>query len=340
MKKVMLCMAIVLVIAVAGCKPKEAGVTATVAPSGGDVVATIGDQTITAKDLDDAVKPMLQGIEMKIYQLKKRTLDSLVEEKLVEAAAKKDGISVEDYIKKEIEAKVIPPTDAEVKKVYEERKGKDAPPFDQVKAQIADYLAQSQRMRLQGELVARLKTEGNVKILMEPPRVTVAVGDAPALGPKDAKVTFIEFSDYECPFCGREREVIWQVVDKYKDKVRYVFKDFPLSFHRSAQKAAEAAHCAGDQGKYWEYNKMAYANQKDLSVESLKKYAKDVGIDTAKFDTCLDSGAQTARVKKSLEEGSAAGVSGTPAYFINGIMLSGAQPPEAFGEVIDAELKK
>jgi protein-disulfide isomerase len=342
MKKIFACVGVAIMLAaVLSCTKKDtAGSLPSTATGPGGVVAKIGDEEISSTQLDEAAKAQLKGLEMKVYQIKKQVLDGLIDEKLVTAAAKKEGKSLEDYAKAMIDDKVVPPTDAEVKKVYEERKGADAPAFDEVKKQIAEYLVQAQRKRFQQELITKLRAEAKVKVLLDPPRVEVSMGDSPAMGPKDAKVTLVEFSDYQCPFCGREREVIWQIVDKYKDKVRYVFKDFPLSFHRDAQKSAEAAHCAGDQGKYWEYNKKAFESQNALGVDDLKKYAKELGLDTAKFDKCLDSGAYEAGVKKSLEEGAMAGVSGTPAYFINGIMLSGAQPPEAFVEIIEAELQK
>jgi protein-disulfide isomerase len=158
------------------------------------------------------------------------------------------------------------------------------------------------------------------------------------MGPKNAPITIIEFTDYECPFCGRVRPTITQIMDKYKGKVRYVLRDYPLPFHGNAKKASEAAHCAGDQKKYWEMNKLLFQNQKTLGVGELKKYAKDIGLNTGKFDKCLDSGKYTKKVDENQAYGSKVGVNGTPAFFINGIVLSGAQPVGAFTEIIDAEL--
>lgn len=174
-------------------------------------------------------------------------------------------------------------------------------------------------------------------------RVQVSADDDPAIGAKNAQVTIIEFSDFECPFCGRALPTVKQVLKDYEGKVRVVYRDFPLSFHPNAQKAAEAAECADDQGKFWEYHDKLFANQQALTVDNLKQYAKDLGLDAAKFNSCLDSGKYASEVQKDMAAGSAAGVSGTPTFFIgndeNGYqMIVGAQPYAVIKAAIDAEL--
>ena len=172
-------------------------------------------------------------------------------------------------------------------------------------------------------------------------KVNVEIGDSPVLGSKTAKVTIVEFSDYECPFCGRHFEQTYPQLKKdYIDtgKVQLVFKDFPLSFHPQAQKAAESARCAGEQGKYWEMHDKLFSNQQSLSVENEKKWAKELGLNTAKFDSCLDSGKYASAVQADSNYGQSIGVSGTPAFFINGKKLVGAQPYSSFQAAINAEL--
>jgi hypothetical protein len=127
-------------------------------------------------------------------------------------------------------------------------------------------------------------------------------------------------------------------MDSYPNKIVVYFRDFPLAFHENAQKAAEAAECAGEQGKYWEMHDKLFANQQSLDVASLTKYASDLELDTVAFNTCLDSGAMSAEVQKDIADGKAAGVEGTPTAFINGEILVGAQPFESFKKIIDAEL--
>ena len=173
--------------------------------------------------------------------------------------------------------------------------------------------------------------------------VDVSADDDPVKGEATAPVTIIEFSDYQCPFCGR----FWQdtLPSLEKDyiatgKVKFVYRDFPLSFHPYAQPGAEAADCAGDQGKYWEYHDKIFASQASLSDSSWEQFATDIGLNLNTFKTCFSSGKHRAEVQKDFNDGQAAGVSGTPAFFINGKLISGAQPYSVFKQIIDAELAK
>jgi len=174
--------------------------------------------------------------------------------------------------------------------------------------------------------------------------VAVELGDSPAKGNADAKVTFVEFSDYECPFCGRFYTDVYQLLEKEyiaTGKVKLVFKDFPLSFHPSAQKAAESAHCVrdqkGDEGYFLMHN-LLFENQQSLSVENEKKWARTLGVDGAAFDTCLDSGKYAKLVQDNLVYGQSLGVSGTPTSYINGKEIVGAQPYSVVKQMIEDEL--
>jgi len=157
-------------------------------------------------------------------------------------------------------------------------------------------------------------------------------------GSSDAKVTIIEYSDFECPYCGRAQPTIKQIMSDYAGKVKLQFKHFPLSFHQYAEKAAEAAECAADQGKFWELHDLMFSNSDSLTVDNIKQYAKAVGVDTSTFNCCLDSGKKAAAVQADMQEGVAAGVTGTPAFLINGKLVTGAQPYEVFKAAIDSAL--
>lgn len=185
------------------------------------------------------------------------------------------------------------------------------------------------------------------------PEVVVSLNDDPVKGNSDAPVTIIEFSDYQCPFCGRFfKTTLPEIEREYikSGKVKYVFRDFPLEFHKQAPKASEAANCAGDQGKYWEMHDKLFENQSDLKLEKLKQYATEIGIDSKSFDTCLDSGKYAGEIEKDLEDGKRAGVSGTPSFFIGksqkdkteivGKRVVGARPYQAFKQVIDQLLSE
>lgn len=202
------------------------------------------------------------------------------------------------------------------------------------------------------ELAQEGKTKEDIIGLLKAPTQTsktqtaktkVSLDDDPSKGSDNAPVTIIEFSDYQCPYCARFwRDTLPQIEEEYIEtgKVKFVYRDFPLGFHQYAQKAAEAAECADEQGNYWDYHDKLFENQNALDTASLKQYAKDLGLDTAKFNDCLDSGKYASEVQKDFEDGQAAGVTGTPAFFINGQSVVGAQPFSAFKQVIDAELVK
>ncbi len=153
-----------------------------------------------------------------------------------------------------------------------------------------------------------------------------------------APVTLVVFSDFQCPYCSRSKDTMDEILKNYKDKVRIVFKHYPLSFHQNAQKAAETSECASEQGKFWEMHDKLFANQETLSVDNFKKWAGELKLDNKKFDTCLDSGKYSEKVKKDLVEGQSKGVDGTPATFVNGKLISGAQPFDNFKTIIDLEL--
>jgi protein-disulfide isomerase len=330
--------------ALLGCgqgKTGAATATAIAAPNSAEVVAVLNGADITNADLMKKLEPQLKRFESEIYKMKEMALGELIDDRLLEQAAKADGKSADAYMEDYLKKNATEPSEEEVKKFYDYRKeqmgGKS---FEDAKAQITEFLKSNQKAALRNKLLDGLRASAKVEIKMEPPRVDVKVGNSPTKGPEGAPVTVIEYSDYQCPYCSRARPTVNQIIEAYPDDVLYVFKDFPLSFHKDSQKAHEAAHCAGDQGKYWEMNKILFENQGALGVSDLKGYAQKVGLNMSKFNKCLDNGTHAKKVSESLNEGQTVGVSGTPAFFINGVMLSGARPIASFKEQIDAELKR
>jgi protein-disulfide isomerase len=185
-----------------------------------------------------------------------------------------------------------------------------------------------------------LRARHPVEVVLDSPRTAIAADPVRLKGSPDAPVQIVEFSDFECPFCRRAESTVQAVVAKYQGKVSLAYRDFPLNgIHPSAQQAAEASRCAADQGKFWAYHERLFASEA-LDVKTLKSHARDVGLDQAKFDTCLDSGRLREAVERDADLGRNAGVSGTPAFFINGIPLTGAQPQAAFEKIIDEELMR
>jgi protein-disulfide isomerase len=319
-----------------------AGVIITTTPwsaAADDTLATVGTKTFTRSEIETRVKPKLVEIEAQKFEVMREGLDEAIAEELfkLEAAARK--VTPEQLEKDEIEAKIPAPTDAEIQKVYDDNKEDlQGQTLDQVKPQILEYLkaekAQGRRLAFIQELKTKYKTVDKLRA----PTVDVATAGRPERGGAKAPITIVEFSDYQCPFCKRGEDSAQKVFDTYGDKVRIVFRNYPLPFHERARPAAEASLCANAQGKFWEYNKKLFANQNALADDNLKQYAKDLGLDTAKFDECYAKKPYSADIDKDLADGVAAGVNGTPAFFINGRSLSGAQPFEKFKEIIDEEL--
>jgi len=303
-------------------------------------LAKVGDKVFTRADIEARIKPKLVEIEAQRYEAMREGLDEAVAEELfkLEAAARK--ITPEQLGKDEIEAKVPAPADADIQKVYDENKEElQGQTLEQIKPQIVEYLKGEKAQVRRAAFIDELKKKYKASDSLKAPVVEVATAGRPERGGgAKAPVTIVEFSDYQCPFCKRGEDSVQKVVETYGDKVRIVFRDYPLPFHPQARPAAEAANCAHDQGKFWEYNKKLFANQGSLSETNYKAWAKELGLDTAKFDECLAKKTHSAKIDKDIADGAAAGVNGTPAFFINGRSLSGAQPFEKFKEVIDNEL--
>ncbi len=223
---------------------------------------------------------------------------------------------------------------------YEQQKSRIRAPLENVRPQVAQLVRQIREQQAREAFVEKLRESHEVAVYLDPPRLPVDLSDAPILGPLDAPVTIVEFSDFQCPYCRRVQPTLAKVKEKYGDKIRWSFKDLPLvSIHPAARKAAEAARCAGDQGKFWEY-RAAMFEETDISDSLHTRTAEALELDGEKFQGCLDSDQYRDAVQADLTEAEGLGLTGTPAFLINGVLLSGAQPFEAFEEVIDRELER
>ncbi len=307
----------------------------------GDILARIGEVEIPRSEVEESVAKELRDLDRQRYDILEKGLDAIVNDKLVEIAAEDKGMASDAFLTAEVEAKIQPVTDVEIDQFYEQRKGQIQQPKEAVAGQIRQYLEQTRKQEAFGKLVASLRAEHKPQILLDPMRIEVATAGAPSFGPESAPVTIVEFSDFQCPFCSRVIPTFNRVKQEYADSVRLVFRQFPLhSIHPQAQKAAEASLCADDQGKFWEMHDAMFENQSALGIADLKSVAGRLELDTATFDECLDGGKHADRVTADLQAGVAAGVTGTPAIFINGRFLSGAQPYDAIAKVIDDELRR
>lgn len=322
-----------------GAQPSD---TASPVPAdASQTLAKIDGESITDAQVTERVKSQLKKYESQIFDIKMGGLTDLIEEKLLEKEAKKRNVSADELIKKEITDKVEEPSTQEIQTYFTMMKGrfKDQS-LEEAKPSLIRQIKATRERTLYGDFMAKLRKESKVEVLMQRPRVEVSVDDDPSKGKKGAPVTIIEFADFQCPFCKRVSPTRDKILETYKDKIYWVFRDFPLSFHKQAPKAAQAANCAGEQGKYWQYFNMLFENQQNIQADDLKSHAKKLALNEKKFNECFDSDKMAEEIEKDIQDGMAAGVSGTPAFFINGIFFSGAQPFERFQEIIDEELMR
>ncbi|MFT4625011.1 MAG: putative DsbA family dithiol-disulfide isomerase [Myxococcota bacterium] len=305
------------------------------------VVATIGGKPVKASELEEAASAQLFQLRMQMHQAYEGALNQLIDTRLKEGAAKKRGISVEALVKAEVDEKLPVVDEAAIEAFFSENKARmGGADLTEVRPRIEQYLGEQGKRERETAFVKELRAAADVKVNLEPFRADVNAGKGARKGSASAPIQIVEFSDFQCPYCTRGAEVIDQVAKEYGDKVSVVFRHFPLPFHKEAGLAAQGAECAGEQGKFWEFHDMLFANQKALFEADLKGYAGKVGADQAKFDECLSSGRHAKTVEADLEYGKTVGMSGTPGFYINGLVISGAQPFENFKEVIDAELAR
>jgi protein-disulfide isomerase len=300
------------------------------------VVATIAGQPLKAESLLERLKPIIYNMRLQAYEVSKTKLDQLVNDMLLLEEARRRQIGPEEIIRAEVSDKVRPPTEAEVVQFYDENKSRISGDLNSVRNQVANYLQEQNRQTLERELSARLRKNAQIRwLISEPtPIVQISVDNDPSRGAVNAPVTIVEFTDFQCPACAAMHPVLEEVIKSYGNRVRFVVRDFPLSQHEWAQKAAEAANAANAQGKFFEYIAILFKNQKALDVASLKRYASELGLDRGQFDAALDRGVHAAEVQKDVEDARMYGVSSTPTIFINGVRLR-MLTPDALKEAID-----
>jgi protein-disulfide isomerase len=307
-------------------------------------IAEVDDRAILASDLERYAGRELSAQRENLYKIEKQKLEEYISAFLLTQEAKKRGVSVEAVLDQEVNSKILPVDDDEIDVFYKSNKARIAVDLDKVREQIRGYL-RNQKIEAQKALFFEsLRSKAKVATYLKPPPVFRAevslVGD-PFKGSEKAPVTIVKFEDFHCPFCKQVQPTFNELLSRYNGKVRLVHKDLPLeSIHPQARQAAEAARCAYEQGKFWEYHDKLYANSPKASTDDLKSYAKEIGLDVDSFDRCFASGKYKAVVQQDLNEGAKLGLTGTPTIFINGREISGNQPLEAFEAIIDEELAR
>jgi protein-disulfide isomerase len=330
------------VLAACGSTSADSKNTKTSEAGGSEIVASGGGIEIRGDELERRAHDRMIALRQQEYDLRREILDDMIQEKLIEQEAKRRGITSEALLKAEVDDKTGPITPADIDAVYERAKAQlGGKSKDEVRPEIERYIKStreaSERSRLHQDLTSKTK----VAVHLDPPRADVKFpADAPSLGPKTAPITIVEFTDYQCPFCHRAQGTVDELLKKYSDKVRFVHQDFPLDGHPRAIFASRASRCAGDQGKYWEYHRGLLSQPTDFSDADLMKRAESLSLNTAEFKTCVDSMRHDEVIRAAQKSGTSLGVSGTPAFFVNGRMLSGARPMSQFESIIEEELDR
>jgi protein-disulfide isomerase len=297
---------------------------------------------IKQTDLDRSGGKPLSTAREQLYKLERQKLEEYIGATLLTREAEKRNVSVSTLLESEVNGKVPEITEEQIKQFYNTHKDRLPVPFEKVHDQIRDYLRQQKIENRKREFLTALRAKANVKTYLKPPpvyRAPVKFKDAPLRGAENSKVTIVKFEDFQCPYCKTVQPTVKELVKKYDGRVRLFHKDLPLdAIHPQARQAAEAARCAGDQGKFWEYHDKLYENSPKADIADLKRYAKEIGLNATSFEQCFASGKFKAVVQSDVNEAAGLGLTGTPAFFINGREISGAQPLEKFVEIIDEEL--
>jgi protein-disulfide isomerase len=309
-----------------------------------DTLAEVDGVAISSEEVEKPLAGQLSKLQEQIYNLKRQKLDALINDKLLDKEAAKRKLTVPQLVDAEVTSKISLVSEQEIEKFYQDNKAQIKTDDPELRNKIRAYLQNQKLQAKREEFLKSLRSQAKIVDNLKPPptaRVAVSTEGAPVRGVANAPVTLVMFSDFECPFCKRTHPTVNQLLEKYAGKIKLVYRDLPLdSIHPQARRAAEAARCASAQGKFWQYYDVLFTESPKLGSEDLKRYAAQIGIDPKKFDDCLSAGTYKELVQKDADEAVSLGINGTPAFFINGRPLTGAQPYEMFARLIDEELSQ
>jgi protein-disulfide isomerase len=314
------------------------------------VVATWSGGQLTERDLDrrlgEEIRRRTTEFLVEQHDLRTQTVESMISEALLESEAAKRGLpDVEALIRLEVEAKVQEPTAKEIADFFPvlERQLPGAT-LDEARPLVIAELVRRAHHKRHAAFLEELRAASKARMLVpypDLPRVEVPIATHdPVLGPDDASVTIVQFAEYQCYYCKKVHDVLLEIRSRYPNDVRIVWKDFPLGTHGRARAAAFAAHCAGDQGRYWEMSTLLLSNQHAVAESDLAHYAHRLRLDGDAFHRCVDSGRHGAGVQEDLELGRSLGVQATPTFFVNGRIVTGAHTLDFFEGLIEQELRR
>jgi protein-disulfide isomerase len=303
---------------------------------GAAVVAEIDGVKVTRAEFERSNQARLFQPRNTYFEAERKALDEYATDYLLERQARKESLTVAQLLDRHVNSKIAKDPSDEALRVYYEGVN-TTEPFESVKVKIIESLRQNRIAKAKAAYIQSLRADAKVVMHLDAPRAEVSVKDAPVRGPKNPKVLIIEYADYECPYCQQIQPALDKLEADFKGKLALAYKDVPLPMHAHAAKAAEASHCAAAQGKYWEYHDVLSAT-KQLELPQLKDHARGMGLNSAAFDKCLDSGEKAQIVQDYVTEATALGLQGTPSFFINGRFISGIQTYEKLREIVEEEL--
>jgi protein-disulfide isomerase len=289
--------------------------------AGSDPVAEIGGHVVTADDLMHKEAGKLLQARYKYYLAERDALEQFINDQLLEMQAQKESMTVEELLKRHVSVNVKDPTEDQLRFYYEGVQTDET--YEVARPNIIETIHQLRMAKAKETYITSLRSEYGVVVELNQPTGKVEAGNDPRLGPEKAPVQVVEFADYECPYCQKVSDDLKKLREQFGNQVSLVYKDYPLPMHPLAERASEAARCAGLQGKFWEFHDSLFETKK-LDLPELKQEARALKLDTVRFDQCLDSSEQAPIVKKNVLEGQRLGLTGTPSFFINGHFMSGA----------------
>ncbi|MCA9656828.1 MAG: thioredoxin domain-containing protein, partial [Myxococcales bacterium] len=325
---------------------KNACSEAALSLSADEVIAVVGGEPLKASELGDdlaqAERDALRDYCTSVAQLRRQAVDRAVEAHVLKKAAAEAGQELEPWLRSKVEAASTEPNDDDALAYYDKHKSPSAPPFEMVKDQVKAAMVDERTGEILDKLVGELKSAAKVEVTLpdiRPPALDLASTTAnPSTGDLAGVVEVVEFSDFECPYCSRAADTLRGLKERYPEKVRFTFRHFPLSFHPNARPAAEHAQCAHEQGRFWQFHDLVFANQRELATDKLREYAAEAGLNANELSECLASGRAGDQVTADLAKGQEVGVGGTPSFYINGRAFAGNPTVEGLAAAIDAEL--
>ena len=308
-----------------------------------DVLATIDGDPITRAEVEEVAGDRLGKLDhdyrRQRYDLVEAALDRAIRDRLVEIVAESRGMSVEELVASEVDSRAEV-TDDEVEAWYDQNEAAlGGRTLEELATPIRQLLANNKRGLALEELTDGVREEREVVIHLGPFRVDLNNEGAPAMGPEDAAVTLVEFSDFECPYCAQFYRTLKQLAENYSRSLRIVYRQFPIRTHPNAYGAAMASLCANDQGQFWAMHDAMFEDQDNLGAASLREKAEQIGLDLEQYDACLASDRHAEQIERDMREARRLGVDGTPGIFLNGIPLAvGAPAYSVVAQAIDEEL--